>query len=50
MTAFEGTVLTVVHDRYFIHNFATRLWVVEEKTVHEYLDLEEYKRVNYGKQ
>lgn len=50
MTAFEGTVLTVVHDRYFIHNFATRIWVVEEKTVHEYLDLEEYKRVNYGMQ
>ena len=25
MTAFEGTVLTVVHDRYFIRNFATRI-------------------------
>jgi len=28
MTAFEGTVLAVVHDRYFIRQFATRLWSV----------------------
>ncbi|MBI4731332.1 MAG: ABC-F family ATP-binding cassette domain-containing protein [Chloroflexi bacterium] len=26
---FEGTVLAVVHDRYFIEHFATEVWVVE---------------------
>ena len=28
---FEGTVLAVVHDRYFINRFATDLWIVAEK-------------------
>ncbi len=27
---FEGTVLAVVHDRYFIERFATDLWLVKE--------------------
>jgi ATP-binding cassette subfamily F protein 3 len=27
---FEGTVLAVVHDRYFIEGFASELWVVED--------------------
>lgn len=26
---FEGTILTVVHDRYFIQRYATRLWQIE---------------------
>ncbi len=30
LNAFEGTVLTVVHDRYFIASFATELWKVIE--------------------
>jgi ATP-binding cassette, subfamily F, member 3 len=29
LARFEGTVLAVVHDRYFIDRFATELWVVE---------------------
>ncbi|HNS04037.1 MAG TPA: ABC-F family ATP-binding cassette domain-containing protein [Anaerolineae bacterium] len=29
MARFEGTVLAVVHDRYFIERFATTLWLVE---------------------
>ena len=29
LAQFEGTVLAVVHDRYFIEDFATELWVVE---------------------
>jgi ATP-binding cassette subfamily F protein 3 len=33
MARFEGTVLAVVHDRYFIERFATTLWMVEEGTV-----------------
>jgi ATP-binding cassette subfamily F protein 3 len=27
---FEGTILTVVHDRYFIERFASEVWLVEE--------------------
>ena len=26
---FDGTVLAVVHDRYFIHRFANELWLVQ---------------------
>jgi ATP-binding cassette subfamily F protein 3 len=33
MARFEGTVLAVVHDRYFIERFATTLWIVEAGTV-----------------
>ena len=29
LSSFEGTVLAVVHDRYFIDRFATELWIVE---------------------
>jgi ATP-binding cassette subfamily F protein 3 len=45
MTAFEGTVLAVVHDRYFIRQFATRLWSVRDGTLHHYLDLREMQRI-----
>ncbi|MEA3438762.1 MAG: ABC-F family ATP-binding cassette domain-containing protein [Chloroflexota bacterium] len=31
LTKFEGTVLAVVHDRYFISRYATDLWEVERK-------------------
>jgi ATP-binding cassette subfamily F protein 3 len=30
LTQFEGTVLAVVHDRYFIEQLATDLWQVAE--------------------
>jgi len=29
LSQFEGTVLAVVHDRYFIERFATEIWLVE---------------------
>ncbi|KAA3658161.1 MAG: ABC transporter ATP-binding protein [Chloroflexi bacterium] len=29
LTQFDGTILAVVHDRYFIDRFATDLWLVE---------------------
>jgi len=45
MTAFEGTVLAVVHDRYFIQQFATGVWAVQNGTVQGYVDLEDYQRV-----
>ncbi len=39
LTNFEGTALAVVHDRYFIQGFASRIWVMEGERVQEYLDL-----------
>jgi ATP-binding cassette subfamily F protein 3 len=42
--AFGGTVLVVVHDRYFIDRFATGLWSVEAGTIRSYIDLEDMRR------
>jgi ATP-binding cassette subfamily F protein 3 len=39
LTNFEGTALAVVHDRYFIQGFASRVWAVEGEHVLEYLEL-----------
>ena len=36
---FGGTALAVVHDRYFIQGFASRIWAVEGERVREYLEL-----------
>ncbi|MCP4537551.1 MAG: ABC-F family ATP-binding cassette domain-containing protein [Chloroflexi bacterium] len=44
MQAFEGTVLTVVHDRYFIRRFATSIWEVRDGTLGRYIDLEDLQR------
>jgi len=44
LAAFEGAVLAVVHDRYFIERFATGLWSVERGTIHRYIDLEDMRR------
>jgi ATP-binding cassette subfamily F protein 3 len=44
MAAFQGTVLAIVHDRYFIERFATALWAIEEGAVRTYSDLEGYVR------
>jgi ATP-binding cassette subfamily F protein 3 len=41
LTNFEGTVLAVVHDRYFIQGFASRIWAVEDDRVREYFDLKD---------
>jgi ATP-binding cassette, subfamily F, member 3 len=39
LTNFEGTTLAVVHDRYFIQGFASRIWAVQGEGVKEYLEL-----------
>ena len=44
MTAFQGTVLAIVHDRYFIEGFATGLWAIEGGTIRRYGDLEDLGR------
>ncbi len=45
MTAFQGTVLAIVHDRYFIERFATSLWSMEGQTIRPYGSLEDMRGV-----
>jgi ATP-binding cassette subfamily F protein 3 len=33
LSTYDGTVIAVVHDRYFIQRYATELWVVEDMSV-----------------
>ena len=33
LSNFDGAILAVVHDRYFIERFATDLWMVEGRGV-----------------
>jgi ATP-binding cassette subfamily F protein 3 len=35
LAPFDGTILAVVHDRYFIERFATDLWVVEGRKIRQ---------------
>ena len=44
MRAFEGAVLAVVHDRYFIHRFATRVWAIQDGTLRSYVDLKQLRQ------
>jgi ATP-binding cassette subfamily F protein 3 len=44
MQAFGGTVLAVVHDRYFIQGFATRIWAIGDGTLRSYVDLDQAQR------
>jgi ATP-binding cassette subfamily F protein 3 len=44
LSAFDGTVLVVVHDRYFIARFATAVWSVAGGTIRRYIDLEDLRR------
>jgi ATP-binding cassette subfamily F protein 3 len=48
LSAFEGTVLIVVHDRYFISQYATALWSIEGGTIQRYLDLDDMARARRG--
>jgi ATP-binding cassette subfamily F protein 3 len=48
MSAYKGTVLAIVHDRYFIERFATGLWAIEEGTVRTYGDLADMRRARQG--
>ena len=44
LSRFEGSVLAVVHDRYFIHRFATRIWAIHDRTIRSYVDLDDMRR------
>ncbi len=35
LAAFQGSVLAVVHDRYFVDRFATTIWHIEDGTLEE---------------
>ncbi|MBQ2618706.1 MAG: ABC transporter ATP-binding protein, partial [Oscillospiraceae bacterium] len=34
---YEGTLIFVSHDRYFVDKFATRIWELEDGTIKDYL-------------
>ncbi len=44
LAAYEGTVIAVVHDRYFIEHFGTGVWAIEQQTIRRYVDLEDLRR------
>jgi ATP-binding cassette, subfamily F, member 3 len=44
LASFEGAVLAVVHDRYFIQGFAARIWAVQDNRLAEYFDLDDAQR------
>ena len=49
LSGFPGTLLFVSHDRYFIDKLATRLWIVEDGTVVQFLgNYSEYQRKKAG--
>ena len=44
--AFDGTLLFVSHDRYFINRFATRVWELEEQRITDYpMGFARYRKV-----
>ena len=44
--AYDGTLLFVSHDRYFINRFATRIWELSDGTIHDYpMGFAEYRAV-----
>jgi ATP-binding cassette subfamily F protein 3 len=47
MVAFQGTVLAIVHDRYFLDKFATGLWAIEGCQVRTYVNLEDMRRARH---
>jgi ATP-binding cassette subfamily F protein 3 len=44
LSHYDGTVLAVVHDRYFIKRFATRLWGIHDQAIQSYVDLADMRR------
>lgn len=43
LVQFDGAVLAVVHDRYFIQRFAEEIWWVENGTIRRYYDINTIK-------
>ena len=47
--AYRGTVLTILHDRYFIERFATGLWAIGGGTISPCPDLESLARLRQAR-
>ena len=45
---FNGTILAVVHDRYFVQRFAGRIWALHDGRLVEYLDFDAYEHAVAG--
>lgn len=45
LSTFEGTVLIIVHDRYFISRYASAIWAIAGGTIKRYVDLEDMSKV-----
>ena len=44
--AYDGTLLFVSHDRYFINRFATRIWELEDGTINDYpMGFQQYRQL-----
>ncbi|HUS17767.1 MAG TPA: ABC-F family ATP-binding cassette domain-containing protein [Chloroflexia bacterium] len=43
LAQFDGTVLAVAHDRYFVEAFAERIWALQDGGLVTFLDLESYE-------
>ncbi len=44
--SFDGTLLFVSHDRYFINRFSTRIWELSDGTIHDYpMGFAQYRNV-----
>ena len=41
---FQGSVLAVVHDQYFVERFATRIWAIHDQAIRSYVDLDDMRR------
>ncbi len=41
---FPGTVLAVVHDRYFVEHFAERIWALDGERLETFFDLASYEQ------
>ncbi len=40
---FDGTILAVVHDRYFVETFADRIWAIQDAQLRTYFALADYE-------
>jgi ATP-binding cassette subfamily F protein 3 len=44
LSRYEGTILAVVHDRYFVARFATGIWAIQNCRITRYVDVDEMRR------
>ncbi|NLV73490.1 MAG: ABC-F family ATP-binding cassette domain-containing protein [Chloroflexi bacterium] len=45
LAGFSGTVLAVVHDRYFAQRYASAVWTIEDTSIQRLPDYESYLRI-----